>query len=83
MNPRSTLAETKKFPPMAQVRKTLKIDWYRCPIDKEVLADLVKKSDALGFFQAAGHLGLWLLTGVLSYLFFNAQAWGWFLLLRF
>jgi len=83
MNPLSTIAERQKFPPMAQVRKTLKIDWYRCPIDGQILSDLVKKNDSQGLFQAAGHLGLWLLTGTLTYLLFTAQAWSWFLLALF
>jgi len=83
MNPLSTIAKTQKFPPMAEVRKTLKIDWYRCPIDKQILSGLVEKSDAKGLFQAVGHLGLWVLTGALSYVFFTTQAWGWFLFALF
>jgi len=83
VNPVLAAAQTEEFPPMAEVRKTLKIDWYRCPIDKKVLSTLVQKDDAKGLFQAAGHFGLWIITGVTSYLLFNAGLWGWFLLALF
>lgn len=83
MNPVLAAAQEKDFPPMAQVRKTLKIDWYRCPIDKKVLSALVKKSDLKGLLQAAGHLGLWLITGVTSLMLFNAGQWGGFFVALF
>ncbi len=40
-----------------------KINWYRTHIDREVLADLNRRSDALGFVQTLGHLGIIVLTG--------------------
>lgn len=58
MNPVSQAVREGDFPPMAEVRKTLKIDWYLCPIDRKVLSLLVQKSDAKGLIQAAGHFGL-------------------------
>lgn len=72
MNPVMSAAE---FPPMTEVRKTLKIKWYRCPIDKQILSQLVQKSDAKGLFQAGGHLVLWLCTGLLSWYAFTAGNW--------
>ncbi len=83
MNPVLAAAQAKDFPPMAQVRKTLKIDWYRCPIDKAVLSSLVQKSDAKGFVQAAGHLGLWMATGTACLMLFNASQWLWFFIALF
>ena len=83
MNPVFAAAQAKDFPPMAEVRKTLKIDWYRCPIDKKVLTGLVQKSDARGLFQAGGHFGLWVVTGVTSFLLFNSGQWGWFFIALF
>ncbi|OED42043.1 fatty acid desaturase [Chromatiales bacterium (ex Bugula neritina AB1)] len=68
---------------MAEVRKTLKIDWYRCPIDKKVLSSLVQKSDAKGLLQAGGHFGLWVVTGATAFVLFNAGQWWWFLLALF
>lgn len=37
---------------MDQVRKTFRISWYRCPIERETLRSLTKRSNAEGFFQA-------------------------------
>ena len=68
---------------MAEVRKTLKINWYRCPIDKKELSLLVKKSDVSGLCQAAGHLGLWIVTGVSSFVMFNSGQWFWFFVALF
>ena len=55
--------------PMSEIRKELRIKWYRCPIDPAVLRELSKPSDLQGFKMALGHLGLWLLTGLLSFYF--------------
>ncbi|MBX2825307.1 MAG: fatty acid desaturase [Gammaproteobacteria bacterium] len=67
---------------MAEVRRKLQVRWYRCPIDREVLKALSQPSDARGFIQALGHLGLWLVTGSLSFYFYTQGAWlGFFVLL--
>ena len=78
MNPVSQAVRDGSFPPMADVRRTLKVDWYRCPVDKAVLSELVRKNDAKGFFQAGGHLGLWLCTAAASWAAFNSGMWWWF-----
>lgn len=44
-----------------------KINWYRTHIDREVLADLNRRSDALGFVQTLGHLGIIVLTGAAAW----------------
>lgn len=75
MNPMAEVVKTTEFPPMDQVRKKLLIRWYRCPIDGKKLQALSKRSDARGFFQALGHLALWLTTGVVAFLLFKQQAW--------
>jgi fatty acid desaturase len=51
-----------------------KINWYRTPIDREVLAELNQRSDALGFAQTLGHLGIIVLTAAASW---YAVANGW------
>jgi fatty acid desaturase len=51
------------------------ISWYRTPLDRETLARLNAKSDARGFVQAAGHLGLMVLTGFLA--FTAVGRWPW------
>ena len=69
--------------PMSEIRKELRIKWYRCPIDPTVLRELSKPSDLQGFKMALGHLGLWLLTGLLSFYFAIEQLWLGFILMIF
>jgi fatty acid desaturase len=61
--------------PLAEVRKTLRVDWYRCPIPGAKLRELSKRSDLQGFFQAGGHLALFIATGSLTYYFWSQQLW--------
>jgi fatty acid desaturase len=60
---------------MDQVRKNFRISWYRCPIERDVLRKLVKRSNVRGLFQAVGHLALVVLTGYLVFRFFYQGAW--------
>ena len=69
--------------PMSEIRKELRIKCYRCPIDPTVLRELSKPSDFQGFQMALGHLGLWLLTGAVSFYFAVEQLWLGFLLTIF
>ena len=69
--------------PMSEIRKELRIKWYRCPIDPTVLRELSKPSDFQGFQMVLGHLGLWLLTGAVSFYFAVEQLWLGFLLTIF
>ena len=69
--------------PMSEIRKELRIKWYRCPIDPNILRELSKPSDFQGFKMALGHLGLWLFTGSLSFYFLIEQFWLGFLLTIF
>ena len=71
------------YEPLAEVRKTLKVKWYRCPIEHAKLRDLSKRSDAQAWFQAGGHLALFAITGTLVYLFWANQQWLGFLLALF
>ncbi len=64
-----------EYPPLEEVRKTKKVRWVRCKIDRETLRDLSKRSDSQGWYQAGGHLAIWLLTGALVYLFWTRQNW--------
>lgn len=59
-----------------------RISWYRCPIDRELLHELMKRSDLRGWIQTVSHLGLFLLTGLTSYLLFSGMSesnWTWML----
>ena len=43
---------------MAEEKKGQKINWYRSPVNREILANLNQRSDWRGFVQALGHLGV-------------------------
>ena len=60
---------------MDQVRKNFRISWYRCPIEREELKELTKRSDSRGLFQALGHLALVAGTAYLVFLFFYLRQW--------
>ena len=42
------------YQPLADVRKNLRVEWYRCRIDHAKLRALSKRSDLQGWFQAGG-----------------------------
>ncbi len=58
-----------------EARRELKIKWYRCPIDRAVLRDLMQPSDAQGWFQAGGHLLIFAGTAGLTLYLFSQQLW--------
>ncbi|MGB0846481.1 MAG: fatty acid desaturase [Thiolinea sp.] len=80
MNPLSEAIAQTTFPPMSEVRKQLRINWYRCPIDRNVLRQLVQPDDRQGLILALGHMVLWLLTAFTTFFCFNAQIWPAFVL---
>ncbi|MDE2701729.1 MAG: fatty acid desaturase [Chloroflexota bacterium] len=63
------------YKPLADVRKSLRIEWYRSPIDRTVLKELSRRSDLQGWIQAGGHLALFALTGALTYFFWWQHIW--------
>ena len=75
MNPLSGKIKDMKLAPMREVSKTLQIRWYRCPVDKKILRDLMMPSDARGLFMSLGHLSLWLATGGFTFYLFSQQMW--------
>ena len=55
-----------------------KINWYRCPIDKALLGELMQRNDLRGWLQTLAHLGLFFATGALAYIaFLNIDAGNW------
>ena len=62
-----------KLAPMREVSKTLQIRWYRCPVDKKILRDLMMPSDARGLCMSLGHLSLWLATGGVTFTYFHSR----------
>ena len=71
----STLQAETQHRPLAEVRKSLRIGWYRCPIEPATLRRLMQRSDLQGWLQAGGHLLLFLATGTLTYLLFANGLW--------
>ena len=63
------------YPPLAEVRKNLRVEWYRSPIEGARLRELSKRSDLQGWFQAMGHLALFAGTGALVYFFWARELW--------
>lgn len=63
------------YPPLSEVRQSLRIKWYRCPIETARLRELLSRSDLQGFYQAGGHFCLWLLTGAFVFLCFTNDLW--------
>lgn len=58
----------------------IKINWYRCKVDKAVMSELMRKSDARAFAQTIPQLGLFVVTGTLAYLAYlnvHASNWPW------
>ncbi len=60
---------------LSEVRKTLRVDWYRCPTRSGLLRELSRRSDAQGWFQAGGHLALFIITGSLVFYFWSQEVW--------
>ena len=63
------------YRPLAEVRKDLRVRWYRCPLDREKLRAFSQLSDLQGWIQAGGHLALFVGTGTLAYIFWSQQSW--------
>ena len=63
------------LPPLAEVRKSRRIRWYRCPIEPETLRELATPSDSRGLVQAVGHLATWAATGGLAWHLFTLEIW--------
>ena len=71
------------YQPLAEVRKTLRVDWYRSPMKPGKLRELSRRSDAQGWFQAGGHLALFIVTGTLVFIFWSQEIWLVFLMALF
>ncbi len=63
------------YPPLAQVRQTLRVKWYRSPISHDRLRELSTRTDSQGWIQAGGHVAIFLITGTLSVTFWVLEAW--------
>ncbi|MDZ4741827.1 MAG: fatty acid desaturase [Verrucomicrobiota bacterium] len=52
------------------------IKWHRVPVDKKIMSELMKRSDAKGWWQFGGHLALVFCTGALAY--YSWYQWPWY-----
>ena len=41
------------YRPLADVRKDLRVEWYRCPVEGAKLRELSRRSDLQGWFRPA------------------------------
>ena len=64
-----------QYRPLAEVRRDLRVKWYRCPIEGSVLRELSRRSDLKGFIQAGGHLAAFLTSGGLAYVLWLQEFW--------
>ena len=64
-----------QYRPLSDARRDLKIQWYRCPVDKAKLRELMQPNDLKGFFQAGGHLAVVACTGGLTIYFYAESLW--------
>ena len=73
----------KSYMPLSDVRKTMSVKWYRCPIESSTLRKLSRRSDLQGWFQAGGHLTLCIFTASLAYYFWDVKNWLGFVIMLF
>ena len=66
---------SRTYPPLADARRVLRVGWYRSPVERRTLHALVERSDAKGWFQAGGHLLLFITTGTATWASWAAQSW--------
>lgn len=64
-----------EYPPLAEVRQSLRIKWYRSPIDHARLRELSERSDHQGWIQAGGHALLYVLLALAVVSFWLQQSW--------
>ena len=74
---------SKAYSPLTEIRKTLRVKWYRSPIDPALLRQLMQRSDLRGLVQALGVLGYMGGMAVITYYFFDREQWLWFALALF
>jgi len=51
------------------------VDWYRTPLDREVLKELTRRSDFRGLLQVCGFLAMFLATTAGAFMLYRMHAW--------
>jgi len=80
MTENSSISAKPPYPPLSDVRKSLKVKWYRSPVDRERLKALSQRTNRQGWIQAGGHVGLYIGLVCLTVALWSMQAWVGFLL---
>ena len=62
----TVLAAREKFLALT-FRNDADVDWYRSPVNREVLSSLIERDDFRGWFQTLTHLGWFFTTAILTY----------------
>jgi len=63
------------YPPLSQVRKSLRVKWYRSPIEHQRLRALSVRTDSQGWKQAGGHTLLYLVLAIITITLWFQQLW--------
>ena len=63
------------YPPLAEIRQDFDVQWYRSPLDPKKFRELSKRSDLKGWFQAGGHLAMFVATGSLVFVSWSMEIW--------
>ena len=68
---------------LSDVRKSLRVDWYRCPTRPGLLRELSRRSDAQAWILAGGQVARIVITGSLVFYFWSQELWLAFLIALF
>jgi len=68
---------------LEQIWKDDRVDWYRCPIERSKLVELMQPNDLQGWLQTGGHLVLFAITGSTTCYLFAHEFWFGFALALF
>ncbi len=80
MNSTVETAGEKAYPALSEVRKTLRVKWYRAPVAHQRLKELSIRTDKQGWIQAGGHVGIYLALAALVVVLWAQQQWVAFLI---
>ena len=71
------------YKPLSDIRQNFQVQWYRSVLAPQRFRELSRRSDLRGWFQAGGHLALFLITGALVFVCWWQQFWLAFLIALF
>ena len=60
--------------------RDIRIDWYRTPVERETMSDLMRRDNLKGWIQTVMHLGWFFTTGAIAYAVFQligSDTWIW------